>query len=60
MNDTEENVAGFAVSGFNSLFDNLRQGNIAGFVALDNLAAALAHYDDMVILVNDLHGVWLC
>lgn len=40
---------------FNILLHIIGQCPVAGLVALHNLTAALAHYDDVIVLVYNLH-----
>ena len=59
MHHTQEDGPGLGIFLFDIVLDNIRKGAIASLVALYDLPALFVDYNDMVVLVNDLHITYI-
>ena len=55
MYHAQEYLAGLMVFLLDIIFDNFREGAIAGLVSLYDLPALFIDYNNMVVFVNDFH-----
>ena len=56
---SQEDFSRFLVTLLDIRLYRIRKGDIARLVALDDLPALLIDYDNMVVLVNDLHTSYI-
>ena len=55
MHHPQEHCPGFLVLLFDIVLHNIREGAIASLITLYDLPTLFVDYNDMVVLVNDLH-----